>query len=238
MAKFKPIVQARISETVAEQLKESIFLGHFKSSDKLPPERELAKEFKVSRTAIREALRKLENSGFIITRQGSTGGAYVTDITFDHVADVFLDLFLTGKISVPELSQVRILVEPEVARLAALNINPEYAQMLKNTLDDEKLPEPSLSVDIAKKQRMHFILAEMCGNKFFEAIVRALMDLTKKVVEAVESAPQLHPVGMHNNIVKTVISGNGEAAFKAMKKHSIEFGKILVNMEKSYREKK
>ena len=65
----------RVSDEVFEQLKQSILLGQFKAGERLPAERDLAEEFQVSRVAIREALRNLENSGFINTRQGATGGA-------------------------------------------------------------------------------------------------------------------------------------------------------------------
>ena len=172
MPRFKPIKQLRISEEVAEQLKQSIVSGHFKPGEKLPPERDLAEEFRVSRVAIREGLRKLEHAGFILTRQGATGGAYVTDLNFEYLVNAFLDLFLADKISIPELHHVRLLIEPEVARLAASNITPEYAQQLKEALDIEELPIASLSVDVDRKQRVHFIFAEMCGNRFFEALMK------------------------------------------------------------------
>ena len=103
MPKFKPIKQMRVSEEVAGQLKESIMLGHFKDGDRLPPERDLADAFQVSRVAIREALRTLENAGFIRIRQGATGGTFVTDLTFQQLSNAFLDLFLAEKISIPEL---------------------------------------------------------------------------------------------------------------------------------------
>ena len=96
MPRFRPIRPSRISEEVTEQLKRSILFGDFKAGDKLPPERLLAGEFQVSRVAVREALRTLENSGFIVTRQGASGGAYVTDLSFAHLADAFLDL-LSGR---------------------------------------------------------------------------------------------------------------------------------------------
>ena len=74
MARFKPIKQFRVSREVCEQLKESILLGQFKTGDRLPSERDLVEEFQVSRMAIREALRSLENLGLIATRQGVGGG--------------------------------------------------------------------------------------------------------------------------------------------------------------------
>jgi len=239
MPTFKPIKQLRVSEEVAKQLKQSILQGNFNTGDKLPAERDLAEEFQVSRVAIREALRKLENSGFIVTRQGATGGAYVIDLTFEYLVSAFLDLFLADKISIPELRQVRLIIEPEVARLAASNITPEYAQRLKHSLEVEELPISSLSEDMERKQKVHIILAEMSGNRILEALVRSLMGLTRRAVEAAEADPRfMHPSGMHRPIVEAVFVSNAKAAAAAMKKHSIEFGENLIKMEKAYREKK
>jgi DNA-binding FadR family transcriptional regulator len=238
MPRFKPIKQFRISGEVAEQLKQSIVSGHFKPGEKLPSERDLSEQFQVSRVAIREALRTLGNSGFITTRQGSTGGAYVTDLTFEYLVNAFLDLFLSDKISIPELHYVRLFIEPEVARLAALNITPEYAQRLMEALEIEELPIASLSVDVDRKQKVHFIFAEMCGNRFFEALMRSLLKLTKKVIEAVNPDPDyVHPTGMHRSVVEAVVAGNAEAAFEAMKKHTIDFGENFIKMERTFREK-
>ncbi len=239
MAIFRPIRQLRVSEEIIAQLKQSILLGHFKPGDKLPAERDLAEEFRVSRVVIREALRALENSGFLVTRQGANGGAYVTDLNFENLAKTFLDLFMANKISIREMHQMRILVEPEVARLAASRITPEFAQQLKDSLEAEELPIPSLPVDVERKQRVHFILAEMCGNRFFEALVRSAVGLTRNLVEAVGPDPRyMHPAGMHRPIVEAVLSGDPEAACSTMREHSIEFGQILIKMEKTYREKK
>jgi DNA-binding FadR family transcriptional regulator len=236
MSRFRPIRQLRVSEEVAEQLKQSILLGHFKAGDKLPSERDLAEEFQVSRVAVREALRSLENTGFIETRQGATGGAFVTDLTFEHLVSAFVDLFLAEKISAPELYQVRLLVEPEVARLAALNVTPEYAERLLEALKAEEMPEPTLPEEIDRKTAVHFILAEMCGNHLLEALVRSLMGLTRRMVMAVGVDPQ-HPAGMHPPVVKAVLAGKAEVAAAAMRRHAVEFGKRLLAMEKTYREK-
>jgi DNA-binding FadR family transcriptional regulator len=239
MNRFKPIRQIRISEVVAEQLKESILLGQFKDGDRLPPERELADAFQVSRVAIREALRTLENAGFIIIRQGATGGTFVTDLTFQQLSNAFLDLFLAEKISVPELYQVRLLFEPEVARLAATKVTGEYAKRLKEALQAEELPIKSLNEDAEIKAAVHLILAEMGGNRLFEALIRSLIVLTRKVILAVEpDAERMHPAGMHRPIVEAVLAKNPNKAAQAMKKHAMEFGRTLMDMEKTFRLKK
>lgn len=239
MRKFKPIKQIRISEEIAEQLKQHFLTGHIKPGDKLPPEKDLAEEFQVSRIAIREALRILENSGFITIRQGVNGGAFFKELTFENIANSFLDLFLSDKISIPELYHVRLLVEPEIARLAALSNNPEYNKRLEEAVKAEELPTSSLQEDIEKKTAVHYILAEMCGNRFLEAILRSSMKLTHRIIEVVSPNPYtLHPPGMHCKIVEAVTRGDSEEAYTQMKIHSIEFGEILIKMEKTYREKK
>ena len=240
MARFKPIKQFRVSREVCEQLKESILLGQFKAGDRLPSERDLVEEFQVSRMGIREALRSLENLGLIATRRGVSGGAYVAELTFGHISNAFLDLFLADKISIPELYHVRLLVEPETARLAALAITPEYAQRLNKALKGEEAPTASLTEDIEKKTTVHYILAEMCGNRFLEAIVRSSMKLTQRVIEVVSPNPYytLHPRGMHHPVVEAVLAGDAEAAFSSMKKHAAKFGEILIKMEETYRKKK
>jgi len=238
MSRFKPIRPVRVSDEVFVQLKQSILLGHFKSGERLPTERDLAEEFQVSRVAIREALRNLENSGFISTRQGATGGAFVTDLTFDHLSRSFLDLFLAEKISLPEFYKVRLLIEPEMARLAAARITPEYAQRLREALEAEERPIHALEEDFERKTAVHFILAEMCGNRFFEALVRSLMELTHRVVEAGDPDFHfIHPAGMHRPMVEAVLTGNPKKAAQAMKKHAVEFGKILIAREQTFRRK-
>jgi GntR family transcriptional repressor for pyruvate dehydrogenase complex len=239
MTSFRPIKQFRVSGEVTEQLKQSILLGHFKAGDKLPSERELAEQFQVSRVAIREALRTLENAGFITTRQGVTGGTFVTELTFLQLSNAFLDLFLAEKISIPELHQVRLLVEPEVARLAAQRITPEYRQRLKVCLRAEEQPSTGLPEDLDKKTAVHFILAEMCGNRFLEGLVRSVMSLTRKIIEAVhpDQPPFLHPAGMHRPIIKAVLEGETEAAAAAMRKHALQFGKTLMEMEFAFRKR-
>ena len=117
MYSFKAIRPPRVSEEVAEQIKQAILQGHFKAGQKLPPERQLADEFEVSRLCVREALRVLEISGFLVTRQGASGGAFVTDLTLETMSKAFSDLFLVGKFSIPELCEARLLLEPEITRM-------------------------------------------------------------------------------------------------------------------------
>ena len=235
MYSFRAIRPSRVSEEVAEQIKQAILQGHFKAGEKLPPERQLADEFEVSRVAVREALRLLEISGFIVTRQGATGGAFVTDLTLEAMSKAFSDLFLVGKFSIPELCQARLLLEPEIARMAAESITPAYAEKLKRALEREEEPIQSLSQDLDTKTSVHFLLLEMCENRLYRALDQLLLGITRHVVEAVNPDPDLmHPAGMHRAVVEGVIAGDPRRAVDEMRKHAIEFGENLKRMEADY----
>jgi GntR family transcriptional repressor for pyruvate dehydrogenase complex len=238
MGQFKSVRQSRVSEAVLAQLKEAILLGHFKSGEKLPSERELTEEFQVSRGVIREAIRALEITGFVVLRQGPTGGAFVTNLSFEHVGSAFLDLFLANKVSIPELAHVRCYVEPEVARLAALNATEEDKRRLEEAQDAEFMPLTTATTRINQLQRVHHIIAESCQNHFFEAITKSMMRLTYEIVEAVEPDHQaLHMPGEHQEIIEAVINGNDGEAKAAMTKHLEKFRDNLMKMEAAYRQK-
>ncbi len=236
MGRFKPIKQFRISEEVLNQLKESILLGKFKSGEKLPSERELTEDFQVSRGVVREAIRALEITGFVTLRQGPTGGAFVTDLSFDHVSNAFLDLFLANKVLIPELANVRLFIEPEIARLAALNRTEEDLKRLKEAQEGEFLSVSTTAARITQFQRVHHVIAESCQNHFYEALSKSMLRLTFQVVEAVNPDHEaLHMPGQHKDIIEAVTSKNAEAAQKAMQIHMQKFCKNLLEMEKAYR---
>jgi DNA-binding FadR family transcriptional regulator len=99
-------------------------------------------------------------------------------------------------------------------------------------------PIRSLTLDIGVKGAVHYILAEMCGNRFFEAVVRSMLRLTSQVVQAVQPDPRImHPAGMHRPVVEAVLSGDQEAARLEMRKHTEDFGRTLMEMEQAFRDR-
>lgn len=238
MPSFKPLKQSRISEEVLRQLKEAILLGEFKSGEKLPSERELTEQFQVSRGVIREAIRALEITGFVKTKQGPAGGAFVTELSFDHVGNAFLDLFLANKVSIPEMAHVRRFIEPEVARLAAINITEQGKELLIKAQKREFAPFNNNSERITVNQKIHRLLAELCGNQFMEAISKSMLQLTREMVEAVDpDHDKMHYPGEHKEIINAVIEGDAPKASSEMAKHMKTFYQRLMGMEQDYRSK-
>ena len=238
MTQFKPINTSRVSENVLLQLREAILLGTYKSGDKLPSERELTLQFQVSRGVVREAVRALELSGFVVMRQGPTGGAFVTDLSFNQVENAFLDLFLANKVSMAEVAQVRSHIEPKVAELAAIHITPDYQKELEKAQEEEFVTAKSHAERIVRLTEVHRLLALICGNHFFEATVSSMLKLTAEVVLAVEpDHEKLHDPGEHGEIVDAVIHKDPERASREMARHLRRIANGLIEMEKIYREK-
>lgn len=239
MTTFKPIKQARIYEEVLLQLKDAIFSGRYRPGEKLPSERELSLQFRVSRVVIREAIRALELTGFVTLRQGPSGGAYVMDLSLEHLSNAFMDLFLANKLSARELIQVRIHVESEIARLAAININDKLSKRLEKAFQAEYDSTLSHSEWVIKNLKIHYILAEISGNRLYEAVVNPLLDLTREIVLVVKPSHRvIHDHREHKAIIDTVSSGDSEAAADAMVQHVSNVGSALVELESSYRMKK
>ena len=233
MIAFEPIRQAKATEEVLAQLKEAILSGVYKAGDKLPSEREMTEQFQVSRGVVREAIRALQVTGYIEKKQGPLGGAFVKEISFGLLNTGFSDLYFSKKLTISEVVQVRIFIEPEMARLAALNINDRYSQKLKIALQEEHLHFASQDDLMKKLAAVHFILAEMCNNRLFQGIIISILSLTRKIVRTeLQDLLSLHLPGEHDEIVNAVLAGNPDAARDAMAQHIQAFGENFIQLEK------
>jgi DNA-binding FadR family transcriptional regulator len=235
---FTPVKQNRIAVEIVNQLKGAILSGRFKPGERMPTERTLTEQFKVSRVVVREAIRELEIKGLVQILQGPTGGAYVTDLSFDHLNNAFLDLFVYNKLSVAELIQTRILIEGAIVRLAAARVEPDAASRLREALAAEQSDSLSHADFVSNRLRVHHILAEMSGNRLLQAIASSLFRLTGEVILEVKPARKIiHRPEEHAEIVEAVLSGKPAAAAGAMERHLEIMGERLVKLEGVYRKR-
>ena len=129
---FKPIKKAKVYEEIVAKIKDMIEKGRFKSGDQLPVERELAEVFRVSRSSVREALRSLESQGFIESRQGD--GTYIASQPVESLVRPLASVIFTEKDDQMELFEMRRMIEPDLAYLAAERATEEEIDMLEKVL--------------------------------------------------------------------------------------------------------
>jgi GntR family transcriptional repressor for pyruvate dehydrogenase complex len=234
---FREIKRLTVPKEIMLQIKEFILSGKIKSGEKIPSERELTERFNVSRNMVREAIRGLEMSGYLEVHQGPQGGAFVTDFTHERVSNIFLDFYIANKLSFVDLSQARLLLEPEVARLAANNIDSRSELILMEALKKEVLAD-----DLEERMRsltaVHLVLAEICGNSFYEIIVNSLIAITYEIVSytfSIDGHPIIHGLGKHDQIVRAVLGKDPEKAAQAMRDHLQEFAEAFIDFDKKYK---
>ncbi len=238
MNNFQPIKKVKASDEVSKQLRHAIFEGRYVAGDKLPSERELIETFKVSRTVVREAIKALEARGLVEIKQGATGGAFVKELTFERLSNDCKDLFFLGNMSFNEICQARLSIEPIVAGLAAKHCTPEQAKLLQeaNANESNTLEYPET---VILRSKVHYLLADMCNNRFMTAIDKSLIQLVGSISSQFQpDTDKIHPPGMHNLLISAVIAGDQVAAESEMRKHLSEFLSLLEQIEYDYRQTK
>ena len=235
---FQDISKVPLSKVVMLHIKNAILSGKLQFKDKIPTERELAAGFNVSRNMVREALRALEIAGYLEIRQGPKGGAFVREFTPDRLSEGFLDYYLAQKLTIKELNDVRLYIEPEVARLAAENINPENSVALQGIVDNEYMAD-AIGERVESLTNFHLGLAEICGNFFYEIIINVLVSITREIVVAGYRGGDtvVHGLEQHNQILNAVLEGKPEKAEKAMRDHLVQFSSGIIDFEKEYRDR-
>ncbi len=133
---LEPVRSTRIYEEIVRQIRILIADGHLKSGDRLPPERDLAERFRVSRTSVREAMRALESRGLIGIRPGE--GAFVREVSVEALVEPLALVILAQRETIADLYEARRLLEPPIAGLAARRASPEEVADMTRILDEQK----------------------------------------------------------------------------------------------------
>lgn len=162
---FRP---KQIYEQVADQIRAGIESGLYAEGSRLPSERDLAQRLKVSRPAVREAIGALQNEGMVVTRHGS--GTYVAD-TFVHRSQEPSfspsDVMAEADFSPVSTLEVRMLIEPAIARLAARRAQRDALaeQYLEGMVNVKDITDPAQQALWSECDRLfHRQLAVMTGD--------------------------------------------------------------------------
>jgi len=216
---FKKIGSGRSFEAVVEQIREQIANGALKENDRLPAERELALQFGVSRNTVREALRALENAGLVILKKGVSGGAFICIRPGKFVTEAFSDLYRLGALNAEQLTEARVIVGVEVARLACRRIGESDLDALEQNL--EKSRSLSEQGELRNKAyanlEFHEILAAATGNPVLIIMTDALGALIREFINVLGAMPNPYVLESHALIIQHLRNHDADAAAAEMK---------------------
>jgi GntR family transcriptional repressor for pyruvate dehydrogenase complex len=172
-----PLNRDKLPELVVAQIKELIFSNSIAVGDKLPSERDLAEQFKISRTMVREGLNSLEHFGLVEIRRGRSAGAYVVDNLHKPLYHSTIDMIKSGKIGVGEFIGARKAIECYGLRQAIGKITEEGLKRLEGDNEEFRKQYDRRLEAMDANARFHLTLSELSGNPLLTMMLRSLLDL-------------------------------------------------------------
>jgi GntR family transcriptional repressor for pyruvate dehydrogenase complex len=209
----------RLPEVVADALQQEILNSGLKRGDRLPTEPELAERYRVSRTVVREAARLLAQRGLVTVRPGR--GMTVAEVDGRFIAEQYGLLIRLSEGTFAQLLELRLVLEVEMAALAAARRTPEQVAALQEStrrlVEARGSRETFLAADLA----FHELVAEASGNPFFPLVVGPINGFLREAYRSGPGYPSEadHTVEEHGEIAAAIAAGDPDGARFQTERH-------------------
>jgi DNA-binding FadR family transcriptional regulator len=224
----------RFNEIVMS-IKRDILLQHYRPGDTLPREEALARQFGVGRALVREALGVLKAQGYLEARRGSKGGTFVCNLLHSQgMTTLLADLVTMRSMSIKHLCDVRILIEPESARMAALEASESQLRQLEDLVCRGKSAQ-NIRERINLDVEFHKNISELSGNPFFSFLMRSMMQFLQQFLEVLdEHTTYLHDRDIHTFLYEAIASRDHQTAYETMYSHVVIMKHRFCKLEKQF----
>jgi GntR family transcriptional regulator, transcriptional repressor for pyruvate dehydrogenase complex len=206
---------SKLAETVAKQIVDDIFADGLQPGAKLPGEREMLERFGISRGTLREALRILEAHGLLIIRSGPRGGPIVAQMTARDFNKACSLHFKAAGITIQQLWEARLGLEPTLARLATENLDDasraELTSLLKSAQNNSV---DELATYIKLGSAVHRAIAAASGNPILGLFAQSLGEMTANMESRSVFPPSEHERvnADHIAILQAILAGRVKRA--------------------------
>lgn len=229
---IKPIhPRERVYEEIVEQIRHLILSGKLQIGDRLPAERKLADDFKVSRTAVREAIKSLAEKGLVDIQVGR--GTFVRNPSADQVVDSLNLLMRLENSHAGDLQVARILLEVPIAGLAARNRTETDLKTLQLILQRMKDSlHHSARAFVEADTDFHIALAKASKNTVLHILAESIVMLIRKEHTFIRDFKSEYDTALaaHTLILKKIQDQDIEGAENAMLQHIKRVGDALVRV--------
>jgi GntR family transcriptional repressor for pyruvate dehydrogenase complex len=217
---YKVIQASRLYEQIVQQIEESILKGELGEGSQLPAERDLAKQFGVSRTAVREAIKALQEKGLVDAFPGR--GTFVTNGTSNSMRRSLDRIIKSGE---PDgwayLVEVREILEPEIAALAAVRASDQDLAAMRDAVQVMDHAVGDSDTFIEADLDFHLALAEAAANPIVLSLIDSIVGLLREQrlrtfrVGGGPERGQFH----HKRILEAIKRHDSQGARAAMQLH-------------------
>jgi GntR family transcriptional regulator, transcriptional repressor for pyruvate dehydrogenase complex len=209
--------RTKLHDGVVEDMLTLIRQGEFKLGERLPTEPELSERFDVSRGTLRAAIQELARLGYVEVRQGD--GTYLRSPDNETLVQPFQALLASEPFLASELLQLRRLLEPEIARLAAIKCTLADAEILRRLLEEQHLRTAKGETLAAQDLAFHYEIARIANNNLVRKILTMLHSLLKDLRYQALLSDETKTVKQHQRIAEAIIKRDGDKARLEMEKH-------------------
>ena len=224
-----PTVKRRAFEEICERIRAQLAAGTLKPGDKLPAERELAEQFSVGRSALREALRSLEIAGVIQLKKGVKGGAFVQSGDPASLTRVMQDLVHLGAISLGDLTEARLLIQSGIVRLACERASEEDIATIRRNIDTTEEMARLGRHDERRASITEFyrLLALATHNEILTILVDAISAILLRFLSEVsDELPSL--IAHRRRFLRHLQARNADKATRELEDHLNKLHKLLA----------
>ncbi|HEY8130910.1 MAG TPA: FadR/GntR family transcriptional regulator [Thermoanaerobaculia bacterium] len=214
----------RVSESISKRIQRAISVGKLEPGEKLPAERDLAKKLNVSRVSVREAYRSLEELGLLMVKRGAEGGAFISDVDHQPVTRSLSLMLRLGRTTHAELTEARLLLEPPIARLAALRAEPKDIAKLEDMVAKQEQALKGNGNPRRYDMQFHRLVAESAKNLPLMIVMNSLADLELEAISSIDISANVkrHTIHFHQSVLDAIRRADGDAAFETMLRHILD----------------
>lgn len=240
---YNKIRQPKLSDAIEQQLEHLILEGKLHVGAKLPPERELAKQFDVSRPSLREAIQRLEAKGLLMRRQG--GGTFVQSNIWKSLSDPLPELLASHPEAQFDLLETRHALEGISAYYAALRGTDNDFQYIRDCYQHIINTQQSGDLDAKAQAVMEYQLAvtQASHNVVLIHLLHSMSSILQSNVkhnfELLYSRREaLEKVGNHRDeIVKAILAREPEKARQSSHRHLNFIEEVLLELTREHSRK-
>jgi GntR family transcriptional repressor for pyruvate dehydrogenase complex len=228
---FEPVDSPRISDLITNQIRAAILKGELTPGDRLPAERELVTRFKASRIAVREALKGLEASGLVKIKPGS--GVFVAETDSRKMSESLYSILQIQNISLDQVTEARLIFEPQVARLAAERIRREDIEKLEANIKKTERVVKSRSPATSENIEFHTLIAEATQNTVIGVTMKTMLEVAREMTGAKaknqtrRTKISSHSLESHREILNALKQGSPHSVHELMHEHVVRIQRDL-----------
>ena len=230
------VKQAKLSDVILSQLETMIIEGSLKAGQKLPPERELAKQFDVSRPSLREAIQKLEAKGLVNRRQG--GGTFVSDKILSGLSDPLFELMSHNSESQFDLLEFRHGIEGMSVYYAAMRgTKADFDEIeLKHQAIGNAQIETDYRIEAQAIFDFYLAICSASHNAIILHLARSmaalLVDNIERNLTIIAQKPDIviQMADYRRQLLTAIVSGKPQKAWAASHRHLAFIEEVLLNL--------